>query len=86
MALFQVLKTQARAVRRKQGSTVTFVNQSTTTDVYFDRQEERLNRAAPGGTPDGTKLSKNGGQLQYPDFPGVLWFRSTDDTTIEVVP
>lgn len=82
---FQVLASNARPVRRRVGSTITFVNQSAT-DVYFDRQEERLNKTKAGSVPDGTLLAKTGGQIQYADFPGVLWFRAATDTTIEVTP
>jgi hypothetical protein len=86
MAEFSVPSGKAKAVRRQAGITITFVNQSTTTDVYFDRQEERLDRTVTGSVPNGTQLAKNGGQLQWPNFPGVLWFRAASDTTIEVTP
>lgn len=86
MAKFSVPSAKAVAVRRQPGITITFVNQSATVDVYFDRQEERLNRTLDGAVPDGTLLAKNGGQLQWPNFPGLLWFRAQSDTTIEVTP
>ena len=75
----------AVAVRRRPGSTVTFVNQSAQ-DVYFDRDPNRLNKTLAGAVPDGTLLAKNGGQLQWPGFPGVVWFRSAVATSIEVQP
>lgn len=85
MAKFSVPASKAVAVRRQPGITITFVNQSAT-DVYFDRQEERLDRTLAGAVPDGTLLAKSGGQLQWPNFPGVLWFRAQTDTSIEVTP
>ena len=85
MAKISVPALKAVAVRREAGITITFVNQSAT-DVYFDRQEERLDRTLAGSVPDGTLLAKNGGQLQWPNFPGVLWFRAASDTSIEVTP
>ena len=85
MAEFSVAAAKSKALRRQAGITITFVNQSAT-DVYFDRQEERLDRTLSGTVPAGTLLAKNGGQLQWPNFPGVLWFRAQTDTSIEVTP
>jgi hypothetical protein len=85
MAKFNVSAVKAAAVRRPAGITITFVNQSAT-DVYFDREEGRLLKTVAGAVPDGTLLAKNGGQLQWPNFPGVLWFRAATTTTIEVTP
>ncbi len=85
MATFNVDDKNAVALRRKAGSTITLVNQSAT-DVYFARDPERLNASATGAVPAGMKLAKTGGQLQYPNFPGVLWFRAAAQTSIEAVP
>jgi hypothetical protein len=72
-------------VRRTPGATVTFINQSAT-DVYCDRDPNRLNAAPTGTAPDGTKIVAAGGQLQWAQFPGTLWFRAAAATTIEVQP
>jgi hypothetical protein len=85
MAKFNVDDKNAVALRRKAGITITLVNQSAT-DVYFDRYPERLNASATGVAPAGMKLAASGGQLQYPNFPGVLWFRAAAKTSIEAVP
>lgn len=85
MAKLNVDDGDAVALRRKAGITVTFVNQSAT-DVYINREPDRLNRSLKGAVPDGTKLVNGGGQLQWPNFPGTLWFRAATKTSIEVVP
>lgn len=85
MAKFRVSDVQAVAIRRAAGITVTFVNQSTV-DVYLDKSQERLNRTLVGAVPQGTLLAKNGGQLQWPNFPGVLWSRAATATQIEILP
>ena len=85
MAKFQVDDDKAVALRRRAGITVTLVNQSAT-DVYLNRDPDRLNTTVTGAVPPGMQLAKNGGQLQYPNFPGVLWFRAASKTSIEVVP
>jgi hypothetical protein len=81
----QIPTDYAVPVRRAPGATVTFINQSAV-DVYFDRDPNRLNSVKTGDTPDGTKLAANGGQLQWAQFPGTLWFRAAAATTIEVQP
>lgn len=85
MAKFNVDDENAVALRRKIGITVTFVNQGAT-DVYVDRFPERLNATLKGAVPQGMKIANGGGQLQWPNFPGVLWFRAASKTSIEVVP
>lgn len=85
MAKFNVDDENAVALRRKAGITVTFVNQSAT-DVYVDRSADRLNATLTGAVPDGMKIANGGGQLQWPNFPGTLWFRAAAKTSIEVVP
>lgn len=85
MATFNVDDENAVALRRKAGSTITLVNQSAT-DVYFSREAERLNASKTGAVPKGMKLAALTGQLQYPNFPGALWFRAAAKTSIEVVP
>lgn len=81
----QVPNDYAVPVRRTPGATVTFINQSAV-DVYFDRDPNRLNACLPAAVPDGTKLVAAGGQLQWANFPGTLWFRAAAQTTIEVQP
>jgi hypothetical protein len=85
MAKFNVDDENAVALRRKEGISVTLINQSTV-DVYMSRENSTLNLSAIGSVPDGMKLAASGGQLQWPAFPGVLWFRAASKTTIEVVP
>lgn len=85
MATFNVDDTQAVALRRKAGSTITLVNQGAT-DVYVSREPDRLNTTLTGAVPPGMKIVNGGGQLQWPNFPGTLWFRAAAKTTIEVVP
>ncbi len=85
MATLNVDDTNAVALRRKAGITITLVNQSAT-DVYLDRAPDRLNASVKGAVPAGIKLAKTGGQLQWPNFPGVLWFRAATKTSIDVVP
>jgi hypothetical protein len=85
MATLNIDDQNAVALRRKAGITITLVNQSAT-DVYLDRAPDRLNASVTGAVPAGIKLAKTGGQLQWPNFPGVLWFRAATKTSIEVVP
>jgi hypothetical protein len=85
MSQFNVDDISAVAYRTKAGVTITLVNQSAT-DVYLDRVPDRLNRSAIGAVPSGIKLANGGGQLQWPNFPGTLWFRAATKTSIEVVP
>lgn len=85
MATFKVDDERAVALRRKAGGTVTIVNQSAT-DVYVSREPERLNATVLGAVPRGMKIVNAGGQLQWPAFPGVLWFRAAAKTSVEVVP
>lgn len=85
MATFNVDDQNAVALRRKAGITITLVNQSAT-DVYLARDPARLNASKTGSAPAGMKLAATGGQLQYPNFPGVLWFRAAAQTSIEAVP
>ena len=85
MAQFNVDNVSAVAYRTKAGVTITLVNQSAT-DVYLDRVPDRLNTSAIGAVPAGIKLANGGGQLQWPNFPGTLWFRAAAKTSIEVVP
>jgi len=72
-------------VRRSPGTTVTFINQSAV-DVYFDEDPNRLNNCLSGAVPNGTKLVNGGGQLQWANFKGTLYFRAATPTTIEVQP
>lgn len=85
MATFNVDDDTAVALRRAPGITITMVNQSAT-DVYFSREPDKLNRSKKGAVPAGMKLAATTGQLQYPNFPGVVWLRAAAQTTIEVVP
>jgi len=78
---------RARAIRRKPGTNITFVNQGAT-DVYFDNDPGRINAALPGALTiaNGTKIANSGGQVQFSAFPGVVWVRANAATTIEVQP
>lgn len=80
---FIVGATQATPLRRRQGSNVTLVNQGAV-DVYCDENPNRLNSTVTGAVPSGTEIAAGGGQLQYSSYPGVLWFRAAQVTTIEV--
>lgn len=75
----------ATAIRRTQGSQITLVNQNAV-DVYVDFNKDRLNASAPGVVPAGTKLAANTGQIQFDNFPGLLWTRAVSSTSIEVQP
>lgn len=85
MPLLSISSDTAVRVRRNNGSSVTFINQSAV-DVYFDVEPARLNSSAPGAIPSGTKLAANGGEKEFENFPGSMWFRATANTTIEVQP
>lgn len=85
MATFNVDDQTAVALRRREGITITLVNQSAT-DVYFSRERDELITTPTGTVPKGLKLAAAGGQLQYPNFPGVLWFRAAAKTSIKAVP
>jgi hypothetical protein len=76
---------RSRPIRRAVGSTVTFVNQSAV-DVYFDYNPNRLNAALAGVVPDGTKLIAAGGQVQWSQYPGVIFVRAVTLTFLEVQP
>lgn len=84
MAKFNVDDEQAVALRRKKGSTVTITNPNAT-DVYVNRSPERLNRTLKGAVPQGMPIAHGGGQLQWPNFPGSLWFRAATKTSVEVI-
>ena len=71
-------------VRRPIGIQVTLINQSAT-DVFYDREPNRLNASVAGAVPSGTKLAATTGIVQLENFPGEMWFRSATPTTIEVV-
>lgn len=75
----------ATPLRRQIGSQVTLVNQLAV-DVYFERNENRINATAPGVVPNGIKLSATNGSIQIDNFPGVIWTRAVSATTIEVYP
>lgn len=85
MAKFNVDDGNANALRRKAGIAVTLINQSAV-DVYMSRESAQLNATPKGSVPKGMKLAAAGGQLQWPTFPGELWFRAVSKTSIEVVP
>lgn len=85
MPVVMVSSDVAIKVWRPKGASVTLINQSTV-DVYFDREPGRLNASAPGSTPSGTKLAANGGEKEFRDWPGSMYFRSISNTTIEVQP
>jgi hypothetical protein len=72
-------------VWRPKGSNVTLINQSGV-DVFFDREPSRLNATAPGTVPNGSKLAANGGEKEFDNWPGAMWFRAISNTTIEVQP
>ena len=63
------------------GSTIVLVNQDAATDVYIAGTEEELLNAygsiVNGGNLNlgivGTKLSANGGQLNWTNYKGELW-------------
>jgi hypothetical protein len=63
------------------GTTVLVVNQDPNSDVYFATTEEELMNAfgntTNGGNLNlgsiGTKLAANGGQINYVDYPGLLF-------------
>lgn len=84
MAKIVVPNDKAIAVRRKAGATVTFLNKSAVS-VYYSREEDQLNTVAPGAVPEGTELAA-ADQLQWPSFPGTVWFRAATQTTLDVVP
>ena len=76
-------------VDRPKGRTVTFVNNDAANDVYFDTDPAVLLGAnvLAGGTPAGTPLVHNGGQLQVADWSEPLYFRAkVDGTAIDVQP
>lgn len=75
---------KAIAVRRKAGTTVTFLNKSANS-VYYSREEDQLNTVVAGAVPEGTELAATD-QLQWPSFPGTVWFRAAVQTTLDVVP
>lgn len=76
---------KAIAVRRKAGSTITFLNKDAANSVYYSREEDQLNTVAAGAVPEGTEM-KAGDQLQWPSFPGTVWFRAAVQTVLDVVP
>jgi hypothetical protein len=77
-----------RAIRRKAGANITFINQLATDDIYFDNDYGRLAAAVAGsvGTANGTLIAKSGGQVQFSAYPGVVYVRSNTATFIEVQP
>jgi len=85
MANFVVDDEKPVALRRPAGITIQMVNQNAV-DVYFSAEREELVTTPTGAVPNGLQLAKAGGQLQYPNFPGVLWFRAAAKTSIQVVP
>jgi uncharacterized beta-barrel protein YwiB (DUF1934 family) len=76
----------ATVIRRPKNSQVTLVNQGAV-DVYFDFNPNRLNTAAPGVVPQGTKLVATTGSIQIDMHENTtIWTRAVSQTTIEVQP
>jgi hypothetical protein len=76
----------AMRIVRPEGCEVTFLNNSEI-DVYYDREPGRLNASVPGTVPNGTKLSANGGEHTFRNYPcGGIFVRAITITTIEVEP
>lgn len=75
-------------VSRNKGETVTFINNDAANDVYFDTDASvLLAQVLPGGIPNGTKLSKGGGQLQVANWSTDLFFRAVvDGTLVDIQP
>lgn len=74
---FIVRKDQPNKYVAPAGSTVTIVNQDNVDDVYFDTDPGVLMTVAEGTAPaNGTKIAKNGGQLQWPSWRGPVYFRT----------
>ena len=76
--------------RGAKNSGVLVVNQNNVSDVYVDHEPSLLNSVVATGTPaEGTKVAKNGGQVQFTAYTGVLYCRAdgaTGATDIRVVP
>jgi hypothetical protein len=74
-----------RAIRRRAGTNITFINQGTV-DIYFDNDFGRLAASVAGVVPSGTKIANSGGQVQFSAFPGIVYVRAISPTTLEVQP
>jgi hypothetical protein len=90
MATITIPSESAISVRRPKGSRVKFVNQSSV-DVYMDSDPGLLNSVVPVTIPNsaslnGTRLAANGGETQFDNYPGVMWFRALSYTSIQVQP
>ena len=85
MPQFQVDSLSAVPLRRQKGIQVTIVNQAVA-DVFMDKEPNRLNTTPPGVPPSGTRIAGGGGQVQIQPYPGEMWFRAANPTTIEVQP
>lgn len=83
---FIVKADRVTQVRRPVGSTVTIVNQDAANDCYLDFDPMRLAATAPGAVPNGTKIAKGGGQVQFTSFPGSVYLRAAVDMLLEVQP
>ena len=74
--------------RGEKGDGVLIVNQENVSDVYIDDAASDLNRTSASATPtEGTKVAKNGGQVQFTSKTGLIWGRAdgvTGDTFIRV--
>jgi hypothetical protein len=74
-------------INRPQGSTITFVNQDAANDMWFSGDRNELLGNGWLTNPQGLKVAKGGTVLQWPNFPGVVWVRSTADSgDLEVLP
>jgi len=82
---FLVLADHARCLRRPVGVTVTMVNEDAAADAFASTNPGNLNKTLPAGPHDGMKIIHAGGQLQWANFPGELWLRSTVDMSIRVL-
>ena len=75
MAEFYVGPDRATKVEREKGHTVTIDNTQNTVDLYYDSDYNRINAAAPGQIPNGSKIAA-GTSLQIPDWSLPLYFRA----------
>lgn len=73
----------------EKGAGVLIVNEENVSDVYISAEAAELNTTKASGTPSGTKVAKNGGQVQFTAYAGKVYARAdgaTGDTFIRVIP
>lgn len=77
---------KAIAIRRRAGVTITFINKSANS-VYYATEEAQLDTVPAGVAPSGGTPLAAGDQLQWPNFPGTVWFRAAvAGTLLDVLP